>query len=237
MAQCNYLYLLSEDDNDDIFYKACLEKIHTCEYEVVPTRLRKGGGIGQVRQALTLFLNSIKNTGYVDSTFFLVSVDNDRRIPHADHINQADFQRSDFNQLSKTERRDQRCRHCELEQRIGEKLGVDRDGWPIPGAIAVPVEMLESWLLLICRGDRYASEAQLPVFSEKTKSSAQTYYGGPQKVPDQLKDLVEAERQVLDQSKRDFYLHCAQQLDPPKLAAVSPSFAEFLKQLDAWHRT
>lgn len=69
MTEHNFLYLLSEDDNDDVFYKACLEKIHNCEYEIIPTRIRKGGGISAVRQALTPFLSAIKNTGPVPGLF------------------------------------------------------------------------------------------------------------------------------------------------------------------------
>lgn len=224
----NFLHLLSEDDNDDLFYQACLEKITNCNYEIVPTRLRKGGGIGAVRQALSLFMAGIKNTGPVEATFFLISVDNDRRCLHPDHS-----QRENFNQLSKREQTDP-CRYCEIEGRIQEKLGQDRDQWPIPGAIVIPVEMLESWLLLICNSEKYGSEAKLPIFSEKTKPSAETYYGGKNKVPDQLKDLVDAERNALEQSKQEFYQHCASMLEPDSLASISPSFAQFLDQIQGW---
>lgn len=229
MTQSNYLHLLSEDDNDDVFYKACLEKIHNREYEILPTRIRKNGGINAVRQALSPFLSIIKNTGPVESTFFLISVDNDRRMLHPDHA-----KRDDFNQLSKKEQSDP-CRYCEIEGRIHAKLGSNREGWPIPGAIVIPVEMLESWLLLICSCDKYGNEAKLPIFPDKAKQSAQNYYGGKKKVPDQLKDLVESERTALGQSKQAFYQHCASQLEPDTLATVSPSFAQFLSQVQNWN--
>lgn len=229
MTQTYFLHLLSEDDNDDFFYKTCLEKITNCNYEVLPRRLRPGaGGIGEVRQALSPFLADIKRTGTLETTFFLISVDNDRRRTHPNHT-----QRDDFNKLSKKEQSDP-CRFCEIESRIQEKLGQDRKEWPIPGAIVVPVEMLESWLLLICNREKYGSEATLPIFSEKSKSSASKYYGGPNKVPDQLKDLVKAERQLLGHSKREFYQHCASILEPEPLASVSPSFAQFLMQVQGW---
>ena len=43
----------------------------------------------------------------------------------------------------------------------------ERHEWPIPGAIAVPVEMLESWLLLISDGEKHQDEASLPPFARK----------------------------------------------------------------------
>jgi hypothetical protein len=230
MKPHNYLYLLSEDDNDDVFYKACLEKIHNCEYEIIPTRIRKGGGISAVRQALTPFLSAIKNTGPVESMFFLVSVDNDRRSLHPEHL-----KRDDFHKLSKKEQSNP-CRHCEIEQRIYSNLGSQPEEWPIPGAIAVPVEMLESWLLLICDQTKYGTETKLPVFSNKEKASAIKYYGGKNKVPNQLKDLVELERQSLGHSKREFYQHCASVLEPTDLARKSSSFAQFLNQVNHWVR-
>ena len=226
----NFLYLLSEDDNDDFFYKACLEKIHDCEYEIIPTRLRRGGGIGEVRKALPLFLNTINNMGFVESTFFLIAVDNDRRPLHPIHA------RDDFDRLPPKEQRDS-CRYCEIEGRIQEKLGLAREQWPICGAIAVPVEMLESWLLLICNPNKYKLEAELPIFSEKTKEQAKTYYGTPKNVPPQLKELVDAERKDLGHSKREFYEHCAHRLVPESLATVSPSFSHFLDQVQSWHST
>lgn len=229
MTQSNYLYLLSEDDNDDVFYKACLEKIHDREYEILPTRIRKGGGIGAVRQALSPFLSMIKNTGPVDSTFFLISVDNDRRRLHPTHA-----KREDFKKLSKKEQNDP-CRYCEIEKRIQEKLGTSREAWPIPGAIVIPVEMLESWLLLICNGKQFRSEAKLPVFAMKDQKSAQDYYRGKNKVPAQLKDLVEVERRALGQSKQEFYRYCAGLLESDSLATASSSFAQFLNQIQSWH--
>lgn len=228
MTQTRFLHILSEDDNDDFFYKACLEKITNRDYEILSTRLRKGGGIAAVRQALSLFLIGIQNTGPVEATFFLISVDNDRRCLHPDHA-----QRADFNQLSKKEQTDP-CRYCELEERVQEKFGQDREKWPIPGAIVVPVEMLESWLLLIYNSEKYLSEAKLPIFSEKSKPSAIKYYGGLNKVPDQLKDLVKAERQSLGHSKQEVYQYCASMLKPDALASISPSFSQFLMQIQGW---
>ena len=228
MEQANFLHLLSEDDNDDLFYKACLEKITNRTYEILPTRLRKNGGIGAVRQALSPFLAGIKNTGPVEAIFFLISIDNDRRRTHPEQT-----QRENFHKLSRKEQTDP-CRFYEIERRVQEKLGQNREEWPIPGAIVIPVEMLESWLLLICNSEKYSSEAKLPIFSEKVKPSAIKYYGGSNKVPDQLKDLAEAERQSLGQSKREFYQHCASILEPDALALVSPSFAQFLRQVQGW---
>ncbi len=48
-------------------------------------------------------------------------------------------------------------------------LGNDRDQWPIKGAIAVPVEMLESWLLLGCNE---CEPEDLPIFSSANRPGA-----------------------------------------------------------------
>jgi hypothetical protein len=37
----NYLYILSEDESDDFFYKGCVEKITGEHFELIPRRIRK----------------------------------------------------------------------------------------------------------------------------------------------------------------------------------------------------
>jgi hypothetical protein len=224
----NYLHLLSEDDNDDVFYRSCLSKITAQSYEVISKRLRKGGGLREVRKKLPILLNQLKYTGEVPNTFFLVAIDNDRSPIHANHERSGD--------LSKLSKADQKkdCRYCEVGRVIESVLGSDRGAWPIPGVIAIPVEMIESWQLLICNPNQYDQEQNLPIFPEKSKSSARLYHT-PSNVPEQLKDLVDKEkaRQGL-RSTLDFYRYCADKLDVTDLMARSPSFTQFAQQVAVW---
>ncbi|MEL7143743.1 MAG: hypothetical protein AAGL08_16165, partial [Cyanobacteria bacterium J06573_11] len=186
----NYLYILSEDDNDDTFYQNCLARITEKSYEVIPQRLRKGGGISEVKRKLPLFLRQIKNTGKVENTFFIVSLDNDRSPIHPDHP-----KRPDLSKLTKADA-NKSCRFCDIEQAIELALGSCTEEWPIPGAIAIPVEMIESWQLLICNPDQYTSEQGLPIFPDKRGAAAKHYYKSSN-VPDQLKDLKRREQERL----------------------------------------
>lgn len=224
----NFIYILAEDDIDDMFYNLCVEKIKGGNYRLIPRRLRRGGGISQVRRYLPILLKDIQHTGEVENTFFVIALDNDRSPAHPAHQ-----QIPNINKLPQKERR-KTCRFCELEKTACEILGTDRDAWPIKGAIAVPVQMLESWLLLICNRGEYENEASLPLFAWKSMPLAKTYYA-PKQPENQLKDLMGLEKGMLEiSSNEDFCLYCIEQLTPEDLAQVSPSFSLFLGQVNAW---
>ena len=129
MAQ---VYILSEDDFDDQVYVYVLETLLKARVDLIPFRLRRGGGIGEVRRKLPLLLAAIRRAGPVDDTYFVVSIDNDRAPEHSTHEPHAP--------------RAHGCRRCELDDAIHVAMP---DGWPIPGAVAVPVQMIEAWLLLM----------------------------------------------------------------------------------------
>ncbi len=223
----NYLHILSEDDNDDVFYQCCLAKITGKPFELLPSnRLRKAGGIAELRRKLGLFLRLIQQTGSVDDTFFLVAVDNDRSPVHPEHT-----RRSDFSKLLKADQLKD-CQYCAIAQSIQAELGDDQSNWPIQGAIAIPVEMIESWQLLICNPAQYQHEQNLPIFPEQKKRLAQAYYTSSN-APEQLKDLVKKEKRKFG-STREFYHYCAEQLDVKDLMARSPSFTQFAAQVQAW---
>lgn len=222
----SYLYLLTEDDNDDLFFLACLEQLTGKHFEPLPIKRRKGGGIKAVRSQLPFVVQNIQRTGRVDETYFVIVVDNDRSPLHPSHELRQD--------LSKPEQGKQ-CRICELEEVVEAILGEDRTQWPIAGAIAVPVEMLESWLLLICHPDW--EQAHLPFFARKHGLATQYHQNEP--VPDQLKELVHQAQNTLQEegiitSKGEFYLHCGLNLDAEHLAKVSRSFDYFKSQVDDW---
>ncbi|MDM8523164.1 hypothetical protein QUF80_07320 [Desulfococcaceae bacterium HSG8] len=223
----NFIYILSEDDNDDAFYKGCIEKMTGKSYDLISRRLRRGGGVSQVRKYMPILLRDIRYTGHVDNTFFVIALDNDRSPAHPNHEKPPRFLKLPKKEQGKT------CRFCEIE-RIAVNILDIRENWPIRGAIAVPVQMMESWLLLICDGVQYQNEAKLPIFAKKRSSSAQLYYG-PRKPGDQLKDLCKIKKKQLNiKSDRDFCAYCAENLIPKDLQKISDSFALFKEQVDEW---
>lgn len=220
----NYLYLITEDDNDDLFFEGCLERITGLTFIVDKTsrRMRPGDGISAVRRTLSRLLKTIKLTGEVDDVYLVVAIDNDRAPEHEHH-----------KQISGLGKFDQRktCRVCDLQQTIQSVLGADHSQWPIKIAIAVPVEMLESWLLII----RGKEPDTLPIFALSSQTSAKKFHGS-KRTPDQLKDLRNIEmRQASIDSMAEFCLECATELlDPDDLAKKSPSFARFKEQVENW---
>jgi len=224
----NYLYILSEDENDDIFYKGCVEKITGEHFELIPRRIRKGGGIYKVRKHLPLLLRDIKFSGSVENTFFLIALDNDRSPTHPNHETQEFFYK-----LHKKEQV-KKCRYCEIENLTKQILGIDRNLWPISGAIAVPVQMIESWFLLICDSKKYENEKNLPIFAKQKSEIAKRYYA-PNKPSKQLKDLCTDERKKLQMNlKKDFCKYCADNLIPEKLKIISSSFSLLNSQVVNW---
>lgn len=218
-----YLYLLSESDHDDAFYKACIERLTGKTVELISRRLRRGGGLSELRSKSRILLGQIKHTGYVAETFFLIALDNDRSPVHPTHEQRSGLSRKERQKV---------CRYCEVDSVIQSILG-ERAEWLIPGAVAVPVEMLESWLLLICDGENYRDEASLPPFATKEGKLARDFYA-PRNPPDQLKDLCDIERQKLSIDTRGFIVYCAGRLEPDDLVGRAPSFALFTRQVASW---
>jgi hypothetical protein len=109
----------------------------------------------------------------VDDTCFVIGIDNDRAVEHPTHERRAHS-------------REEGCRHCGLTDAIYTGMP---NGWPIPGAVAVPVQMIEAWLLLMHDVERYPQEATLPVCARRDQETARRLYGADP--PPQLKDLVD----------------------------------------------
>jgi len=173
-------------------------------------------------------MQQITYSDQVDDTYFVASLDNDRSQIHPEHIS-----RLDPGKVSRLPKKEQNkpCRYCELEQTINAELGAER---PIPGAIAVPVEMLESWLLLISNPTEYRDEASLPLFARKTAPLAKKYFAS-HSPPPQLKELKKLEKERLAlASNSDYCLYCAEALEPEELAERSPIFALFKEQVERW---
>lgn len=216
-----FVHVVAESEYDAAFYVRCLERItgRVLDYRMVASR--KGSDVYQAMRMARMLLRQIRRTGSVDDTFFLITRDNDRSPIHPSH-----------EQLPGLSEADQRkpCAFCTLFQAATDELG-EPTAWPIGGAIAVPVQMIESWLLLI-RG-RGEQEGDLPPFSTRSQPEAQRFYGraGP---PPQLKDLTQEDKIELGLSHREYLDACAEALDPNDLKRRSPSFALFLEQVEGW---
>jgi len=221
-SEPTYIYILSEDDNDDLFYEMCASRISKKSfYRVEPRRIRKNGGLSAVRKALKPFLNDLKGAENLDA-YFVIALDNDRAPDHhSNHDRIAGLSNQD---LAK------QCRICEIERAIKGIWGQDVTKWPVQGAIAVPIEMLESWLLLSLNA---GGQLSLPIFSQKEKFAAINFHGN--NPPDQLKDLLNKEQENSNiESKAEFILQIAEDLDLQLLANSSPSFHHFQQQVLTW---
>ena len=207
------LYLLTEDDWDDQVLLFLLEMMTGRRLDVVRTRLRRGGGIGEVRKKLSLLFAAIRRLGTQDGLLFTVAVDNDRAVPHAAH----------------GANRDLKCRHCGVDDEIHRLLP---DGRNIPGAIAVPVEMLEAWILLLHDPAAYARESDLPRCAWAYQPIAIRTYGATP--PPQLKDLLQSECARIGKTRTELALAAVLRLDADDLAVRSPSFALFRQQVATW---
>ena len=226
-----YLYLLTEDDNDDIFFERCAERITGKSFYKISNRLRKNGGIGEVRKKLKLFLNSIKHSQGMEA-YFIIALDCDRAPEHySDSDNQLIHNK--ITGLSKTDSNKQ-CRYCEIEKQIKEIWGRDSNNWVAKGAIAVPVQMLESWILI---GLNPSCTKDLPIFAEKKQASAKNYYkkNYNNSPSDQLKDLCDQFRYKQEViNKAEFFLDIADTMDLNAVTAASSSFAQFRNQVASW---
>ena len=209
-----FVYILSEDDFDDQIYTYLAESLLGAQVEVVGRRLRRGGGIGAVRRALPLLLADIRHLGAQESIYFIISMDNDRAFEHPEH-GPAPYGDG------------KPCRHCGLTEAVHAAMP---DGWSVPGAVAVPVQMIEAWLLLMHDAEKYREESALPPCGWRAQPLAQRLLGPDP--PPQLKDLVEAERGT--ETKADFAMSCVAKLRPGDLATRSPSFRLFHDQVSRW---
>lgn len=210
-----YLYLLSESDTDDLFYESLAERITGKNFEVIPIRARRGTGSGTINRLARRILISIQHTGHSDDTYFLFSIDNDRAPQFDDDALPA--QELPASEQGKANR------HQTLHQMAHKVLGSDRSQWPVKGAIAVPVEMLESWILLGCTE---IAAKDLPIFSRTSSPLAKQYFA-PHEPPPQLKDLAADLRKSRGiESNAEFFLCCATEwINMERLAEQSRSFA------------
>ena len=201
------LYLLAESDADELFFEAVAERITGFSFTLAEYRVRRNQGYRDVCVAAKLVLQTVQRSASDGNTHFLISVDNDRA-PHRWEDEQS------RRNLSSSDRRKE-DRYQRFEREMHRVLGEDRSAWIAKGALAIPIEMLETWLLQAnCRDE----VDELPRFSRSSDSSAREFYR-PHRPPPQLKDRVKqlmAERNF--SSRPDFFLYCAHELDSEQLA-------------------
>ena len=184
-------------------------------------RLRHGANWKTALAGGRLLLNRVKHWTEPQEVAVILAIDNDRApghpgsLPHARPLVGQDLKKAP--------------RHPAVMKMVTDALGTDRDAWPVKVAMAMPVEMIESWVLLLCDPHRPA----LPLFAEAGQASARAYYGAAP--PPQLKDLCKAEAAALGVSLDVYFWRAAEQ-DIEAVTPTSPSFRMFVEELAQWRR-
>lgn len=216
------LTVFSESPHDDFVYELLAEKITGQSFALcdVPLGFRKHSGVEKVLSFLRMLLRTLPKTGEVSERALIIAVDNDRcpghpgAAPHPKPLPPVERDRP-----SRWE-----AIQCELRSRWGE----NRAAWPVDVAVAVPVEMLESWVLLLLDPQR----GPLPLYPNADDMQARIYHH-PQKPGPQLKDLAEAEARQRELGKQELLMLAAEG-DLAAVEAVSPSFRMFAEDLRGW---
>jgi len=219
-----FIYIVAESEGDALFYLTCAERIHGTAFDFKFCESRRGSGIAQARRMLRYMLADVRNShGGGPGIFWIAAIDNDRAPQHPNGARP-------LGTLTSADQR-KTNRYTELLAEASSQHVTDT------GAIAVPVEMIESWVLQALSP---GALLDLPAFSEQEASLAITYYrvNHHSSPPPQLKDLAHAAmRQRGCQNWYEFLIEVAGQLDATGLAQQSRSFALFRDDLLRWSLT
>ncbi|MFL5358053.1 hypothetical protein [Archangium sp.] len=191
-----------EDDTDEEVFRVLLSRAWKTEVvpDEQPLRFPRGGW-AKALQLAPIIAKAAHRRGLDGAVF---AIDNDGAAPthlpsHQDAI--------------------PGCRLCELRKaaRIQEPLSWDRPGLPpLRYVFAVPVQALETWLLL-ARGHDFKGQAE--------------YLGDEPNGRRKLKKWLYGDETPDRETMRRAALPIAETLDIEALAKVSPSFEAFLSQL------
>jgi hypothetical protein len=110
---------------------------------------------------------------------------------------------------------------------LTDRLGEDRSAWPVEVALAVPIEMIESWLLVL----HNPTSRGLPIFSTANRRLPREYHG--ENPPPQLKDLRNDDAKAKGLTLDDYFWSAAE-CDVAAAAAASPSLQLFVEELQSW---
>lgn len=217
-----YLYILSEGERDELLYELIVEKVTGRTFERPSDfRLRHGANWKTALAGGRLLLNLVKKWAGQQGVAVVLAVDNDRSpdhpgaVPHSRPLVGHDLKKP--------------ARYPAVMKMVADALGSDRSQWPVDVAVAMPVEMIESWVLLLCNPQRPA----LPIFAEASQPSARAYHGG--QPPLQLKDLCKQEAAVLGKVLDEFFWHAAEQ-DLEAACAASASLQMFVDEIRQWRQ-
>lgn len=226
------LYVVSESDNDAVFYALCAEKLTGRTFSLWPMKNRKGDGVEAVKVQLKYAVKMVRSAAQGgEQVSFIASMDNDRA-PHPENAGQLPVATGtglDRARLTLKER-NRAERLTWMIAAVESVLGPNRSAWLLPVALAVPVEMLESWIV---RSRRAEPPQPTPHFSKADSDRARQYYR-PSEPPPQWKDLMAIEKG--DEDMREFLARVVKELDADALAAQSLNFRMFKDWLDAWPR-
>lgn len=224
------LYVVSESDNDAVFYALCAEKLTGRTFLLSSMKNRKGDGVEAVKLQLKYAVRMVRGAALGgEQVSFIAAMDNDRA-PHSENIAKPPAGTGlDRIRLTLKER-NRAERLTWMIATVESVLGANRSAWPLPVALAVPVEMLESWIV---RARRAEPPQPMPHFSWADSERARIYYR-PTEAPPQWKDLTAIEKG--DEDMREFLARVVRELDADAFAERSLSFRMFKEWLDVWPR-
>lgn len=216
-----YLYILAESERDDSFYDLLCERIAGHAFDrPLDFRVRPGSNLNTAMAAARLLLDRVKQWTDKQEIAVVIAVDNDRAPGHPGAESPPPgLVGADRNKAP---------RYPALADMVADRLGYNRDRWPVDVALAVPVEMIESWVLFFHNPGR---DKPLPIFAEARQPLARLYYGGDP--PPQLKDLCRQEAIGLGMTLDEFFWKAAER-DIRAAALASPSLLMFVEQVGKW---
>jgi len=215
-----HLYILSEGELDEMFYERLAERVTGQVFQSDQEfRLRLGSNWKSAMANARLLISRFKHWTAKQDIAVIIAVDNDRAPGHpGGRVYQPPLFKAD-------QRKEPR--YTKLAEMLKTSLGEDRAAWPVDVSLAVPVEIIESWVLTLLDPNR----DELPAFSEAESHSARNYHEG--KPPPQLKDICKQEAKAGNQSMDELFWKAAESDLAPAVEAA-PSLKLFVDELKAW---
>jgi hypothetical protein len=229
------LYLAGESEADEDFYASCATKLTGRVFNKIRLRNRKGSGVDavkkQMRNALAMAMAAADGQ---EPVFFLAAMDNDRA-PHPEHEKRPPAGTGLERARLIGDERNLESRYDWMKATVEERRKSKTTNSLLYLALAVPVEMLEAWIVRVLRD---AHPMPMPHFSHSDSQGVREYYEEDfGTCPPQWKDLASEEQTKSGcATKRDFYEHVVNRLDADALALRSLSFQMFKEWLDQWPR-
>lgn len=215
-----HLYILCEGELDEMFYERIAERVTGQTFQTDQEfRVRHGSNWKTAMSAARMLINRFKHWQSKQEIAVIIAVDNDRAPSHpGGRSYPRPLPKADLNK---------EARYPKLAAMLESSLGTNRTAWPVQVALAVPVEMIESWVLTLLNPAR----DELPPFSEASRRLAHLYYGTTP--PPQLKDLRDEAAKASGQTLDELFWQAAEQ-DLVAAGHASASLRLFLDDLKAW---